>query len=124
MATSCVLAILGGSVGWKVWNDLPAVSNMVDLGIVVYAAIASLVEVGVRMAFYAIEQRQKDRERIRRKARQEGRQEGRREGLQEGREVLRAFAHSMILKANQNPEASIEELVKAVTSEMEEAEEE
>ena len=123
IATTCVLTMFTGSVGWKIWNNLVTVSDMVDLGVMVYAAGASLVEVNVRMAFYAIEQRKRERERIRREARQEGLQEGRQEGLQEGRqETLRRFARNVILKSNQNPEASVEELVETVASEMEEAE--
>ena len=131
VATTCVLVALTGSVGWKVWNNLTTISDMVDLGVVVYAAGASLVEVSIKMAFYAIEQRQKERERIRKEARQEGlhegkqqgRREGRHEGKQQGRkEAVRMFAHNIILKSSQNPEASVEDLVEAVASEMEDAE--
>ncbi len=139
LATTCVLAALTGSAGWKVWDNLTTVSDMVDLGVVVYAAGASLVEVIIEMAFYAIEQRRKERERIRKEARQEGLAEGRQEGLQEGRqkgrqegkrqgeqqgrkEAARMFAHNIILKSSQNPGASVEDLVEAVASEMEDAE--
>ncbi len=148
LATTYVLtALTQRPVVWTIWNDLNAMSAMVDLGLVVYAAEASLIERGVRMAFYAIEQRQKQREKIRKEAReqglregleegrqkglqegiQEGRQKGRQEGIQEGRqkglqegrqEALREFAHSIVLKSSQNPGASIEDLVETVTSEM------
>ena len=64
--------MLTGSVGWKVWDNMVVLSSIVNLGIAVYAAGASLVEVSARMAFYAIEQRKRERERIRREARQEG----------------------------------------------------
>ncbi len=127
LAATCALAALAGSVRWNAWDSLISVSDMVDLGIVVYAAGASLAEVIIRMAFYAIEQRQKQREKIRKEAMEAGLQEGMQVGLQEGmqvgrQEALRMFASAMILKSNQNPEASVEELVEAVTLEMQEAE--
>ena len=66
-----------------IWSDrtsLVAMSDMVDLGIVVYAAGASLVEVIVRMAFYALEQRKKRIEQRKKEleiAREEAMREGR-----------------------------------------------
>ena len=136
LAATYALTVYVKAIGWNIWSDrtnFVAMSDMVDLGIVVYAAGASLAEVIVRMAFYAleqrkkrIEQRKKELETARKEAmqrgmregRQEGRQEGRKEGMQEGR---RMFAHNLILKANENPDASVEELVEVVTSEMEDS---
>ena len=128
LATTYALTVYVKAIGWNIWSDrgnLVTLSDMVDLGIVVYAAGASLVEVIVRMAFYAleqrkkrIEQRKKELETAQKDAMQRGLQEGLQEGRQEGR---RMFAHNLILKASENPDASVEELVEAVTSEMEES---
>ncbi len=110
LATTYALTAYIKAVGWDIWSDrgnLVTLSDMVDLGIVVYAAGASLAEVFIGMAFYALEQRQKRREKMRKEVREE---------------AVRMFSCSMILKANENPQASVEELVKAVTSEMEQAE--
>ena len=122
LATTYALTVYVKAIGWNIWSDrtnFVAMSDMVDLGIVVYAAGASLVEVIVRMAFYALEQRKKRIEQRKKEletARKEAMQRGMQEGRQEGR---RMFAHNLILKASENPDASVEELVEAVTSEME-----
>ena len=126
LAATYALTVYIKAVGWDIWSDrvnLVILSDMVDLGIVVYACGASLVEVFIGMAFYALEQRKKRQEQ-RRKQEEEMREkaawEGRQKGRQEGREeALRMFSHSMVLKANENPNASVEELVDAVTAEME-----
>lgn len=69
------------------------------------------------MAFHALEQRKKRQEQRRKE--EEERLE---KAAQTAREqTLRMFSHSMIVKANENPDASVEELVAAVTSEMEES---
>ena len=128
LAATYALTVYVKAVGWNIWSDrgnLVAMSDMADLGIVVYACGASLVEVFIGMAFYALEQRKKRQEQRRKqeeKMREKAAREGRQEGRQEGREeALRMFSHSIILKASENPDASVEELVEAVTSEMEQA---
>lgn len=125
LATTYLLTAYVKAVGWNIWSDrgnLVTMSDMVDLGIAVYAAVASLAEVIVRMVFYALEQRKKrieQRKREMEEMRKRAIQEGLREGIQKGREdALRIFS----LKSNENPQASVEELVKAVASEMEMAE--
>ena len=105
MKAICVLSRCG---------DFVAMSDMVDLGIVVYAAGASLAEVIVRMAFYALEQRKKRIEQ-RKKELEMAREEAMREGREE---AVRMFSRNLVLKANENPQASVEELVEVVTSEM------
>ncbi len=128
MAATYALTTYVKAVGWNIWGDrgnLVTLSDMVDLGIVVYAVGASLVEVLIGMAFYALEQRKKRQEKMREEAvrmREEAvrmREEAVREGRQE---AMRMFSRNMILKANENPQASVKELVKAVTSEMEQTE--
>ena len=124
MAATYALTVYVKAVGWNIWSDhgnLVTMSDMADLGIVVYACGASLVEVFIGMAFYALEQRKKRQEQMRREAVQM-REEAIREGREEGREeAVRMFSRNLILKANENPQSSVEELVKAVTSEMEKA---
>ena len=137
LATTYALTAYVKAIGWNIWSDranLVTMSDMVDLGIAAYAAGASLAEVIVRMVFYALEQRKKrieqrkrEMEEMRTRAIQEGRQEGIQAGLQRGiqegrEETLRMFSRDLILKSNENPQASVEELVKAVASEMEMAE--
>ena len=138
LATTYLLTAYVKAVGWNIWSDrgnLVTMSDMVDLGIAVYAAVASLAEVIVRMVFYALEQRKKrieqrkrEMEEMRKRAIHEGRQEGMANGLKEGletgrqegrQEALNIFSSSLILRANENPQESVEELVKAVASEME-----
>ena len=117
LATTYVLTVYVKAVGWNIWNDranLVTMSDMADLGLIVYACGASLVEVFIGMAFYALEQRKKRMEQRRREeeerrkeqekrlkeATQRGMREGREAGMQQGREeVMRMFA----LKANREP---------------------
>lgn len=132
MAATYALTVYVKAVGWNIWSDrgnLVTMSDMADLGIVVYACGASLVEVFIGMAFYALEQRKKrqeqrrrEAERMREEAIREGEEVGREVGREEGREeAVRMFSRNLILKANENPQSSVEDLVKAVTSEMEKA---
>jgi hypothetical protein len=120
LAATYALTVYAKAVGWNIWSDrgnLITMSDMADLGIVVYACGASLVEVFIGMAFYALEQRKKRQEQRRREA-----VRMREEAIREGREeAVRMFSRNLILKANENPQSSVEELVKAVTSEMEKA---
>ena len=58
---------------------------MVDLAAVLYAMVAVAVERGVRMWFWALDQREKWRAKWRKEAREEGLEEGRAVGLAEGR---------------------------------------
>ena len=117
LATTYALTVYVKAIGWNIWSDrtnFVAMSDMVDLGIVVYAAGASLAEVIVRMAFYALEQRKKRIEQ-RKKELEMAREEAMREGREE---AVRMFSRNLVLKANENPQASVEELVEVVTSEM------
>ena len=153
LTTTYALTVYVKAVGWNIWNDrasLVTMSDMADLGLIVYACGASLVEVFIGMAFYALEQRKKRQElrrkeaaRMREEAIREGLEEGLERGLEEGierglekgiergleeglekgrEEAMRTFSRNLILKANENPQASVEELVEAVASEMERAE--
>lgn len=99
LATTYALTVYVKEVGWNIWSDrtnFVAMSDMVDLGIVVYAAGASLAEVIVRMAFYALEQRKKELAMARKEAMREGREEGR-------EEAVRMFSRNLVLRANENP---------------------
>ncbi len=128
LATTYVLTVYVKAVGWNIWNDranIVTMSDMADLGLIVYACGASLVEVFIGMAFYALEQRKKRMEQRRREEEERRKEEEQRleKARQRGREigrqqVIRMFA----IKANENPQASVEELVEAVTSEMEKSE--
>ncbi len=125
LATTYVLTVYVKAIGWNIWNDranLVTMSDMVDLGIVVYGVGASLGEVLIGMVFYALEQRKKRMEQ-RRKEEEERLKDAVQKAVRDVRqEAVSVFAHSVVLKANENPQASIEELVDEVMSDMERAE--
>ena len=72
-----------GRASWEI------LAGQVDVGAVIYAMVAVLVERGVRLMFWALDERRKWRARMRAEARAEGLAEGlaegRTEGLAEGR---------------------------------------
>ena len=72
---TAILVHLSGK--WSGWGSLNLAATLVDLGAVVYAMVAVLAERGVRMWFWALDQRRKWREQWRREARAEGRAEER-----------------------------------------------
>ena len=106
-------------IGWRVWefwkirDHLAALSDMVDLGIMVYIVVALAIDRGISMIFYALEQREKRRKQreLREKRMVE---EAAREGLAEGIDLV--FA-----KWSQDPDASIEDVRRAVEAERKEA---
>ena len=68
-----------GRDSWKLATD------QVDLGAVIYAMAAVLVERGVRIMFWALDERRKWRAKMRAEARAEGLAEGLAEGRAEGK---------------------------------------
>ena len=84
-ATTALLLYLTGKAQWNNGESLELLSSLVDLGAVLYAMAAVLVERGIRMWFWALDERRKWREKWRTEARAEGLAEGRVEGLAEGR---------------------------------------
>ena len=63
-ATTWLLAVSErGQWEWDAWNSIPALAVLVDLGAVVYAMAAVIVDLGGRTVFWAWEQWKKDRER-------------------------------------------------------------
>ena len=66
LATTWALAGWHNSVNWPIWRHRDAAADMVQLGAVVYAALAVSAEGAIRVVFWAIEQWRKDRERHRR----------------------------------------------------------
>lgn len=64
---------------WKGAESLQSAAELVDLAAVIYAMVAVLLERGVGMIFWALEERKKRRERWR--------AEGRAEGLAEAKQV-------------------------------------
>ena len=67
-----------GQASWEI------MAEQVDIGTVVYAMAAVLFERGVRLMFWALDERRKWRARWRAEAQAEGRAEGRAEGMAEG----------------------------------------
>ena len=83
LAITVLLVHLSGR--WTGWGSLNHAATLVDLGVVVYATVAVLVERGVNMIFWALEQRRKRREKLQAEAMAEGRAEGRAKGKAEGK---------------------------------------
>ena len=65
LATTWLLAGLDDSGHWPIWRHLDAAADMIELGAVVYVALAVSAEGVIRVVFWAIEQWRKDRERNR-----------------------------------------------------------
>ena len=62
------LLLLARSGQWGGWESLEPAASLVDLTAVVYGMIAVLVERGVRMVFWALDQRRQWREKRRNEA--------------------------------------------------------
>ena len=62
------LLLLARSGQWGGWESLEPAASLVDLAAVVYGMIAVLVERGVRMVFWALDERRKWREKRRNEA--------------------------------------------------------
>ena len=69
LAATVLLVHLSGR--WTGWDSLIHVATLVDLGVVLYAMVAVLVERGSNMIFWALEQRRKRREALRAQVRAE-----------------------------------------------------
>lgn len=65
-------------------------AELVDLAAIIYGMIAVLSERGVRVMFWALDQRRQWRERWRQEARAEGRATGLAEGREQGRAEMKA----------------------------------
>ena len=106
-------------IGWRVWefwkirDHLAALSDMVDLGIMVYIVVALAIDRGISMIFYALEQREKRRKQreLREKRMVE---EAAREGMDQGIDLVFATLE-------RDPDASIEDVRRAVEAERKEA---
>jgi hypothetical protein len=85
-----ILNYISAPEQWSTRESLKSVASLVDLGAVIYAAIAVLVERGVRVMFWALDERRKWRAKWRAEAQAEGRAEGRAEAFTALLEVGRA----------------------------------
>ncbi len=68
-AVTVLLVIRSGQ--WNGWESLESTASLVDLGAVLYGMIAVLAERGVRMVFWALDERRKWREKRREETRAE-----------------------------------------------------
>lgn len=103
---------------WGTRESIGSWASLVDLGAVVYAAVAVLAERGVRVVFWALDERRKWREKWRAQAQAEGRAEGLAEGRAEGRDEGRAEALTAILEVGRDQgNADLEELIARVARE-------
>ena len=85
IVVTILLAYIISPEEWPSREGLKSAASLVDLGAVIYAMIAVLVERGVRVMFWALDERRKWRAKWRAEARAEGHSEGRAEGHSEGR---------------------------------------
>ncbi len=93
---------------WKIWDHLAALSDMVDLGVLTYIVVALVIDRGISMIFYALEQREK-----RRKQREAQQKKMREEAMASGIDLV-------FTKWAQDPDASIEDIRRAVEAAKEE----
>lgn len=82
--------LLARSGKWSGWESLESAATLVDLAVVVYGMIAVLVERGVDMVFWALEQRKKRREALEEQAMERGMAQGMERGMAQGRAQLLA----------------------------------
>lgn len=90
LATTLLLTLYWEGWQWHGRSSWDLANAHVDLAAVVYAAVAVLAERGVRVMFWALDQRRQWREKWRAAAIAEGRAEGIELGRDEGIEVGRA----------------------------------
>ena len=90
LATTLLLTLYWEGWQWHGRSSWDLANAQVDLAAVVYAAVAVLAERGVRVMFWALDQRRQWREKWRAAAIAEGRAEGIELGRDEGIEVGRA----------------------------------
>ena len=113
-----VLGYVSAPELWGTRQILGSWASLVDLGAVVYAAIAVLAERCVRMVFWALDERRKWREKWRAQAQAEGRAVGIAEGRAEGRDEGRAEALTALLEVcRAQGNRDLEELIARVARE-------
>lgn len=86
-------------------------AELVDLAAVIYGMIAVLTERGVRVMFWALDQRRQWRERWRQEARAEGRATGLAEGRDQGRAEERAAMKSHLERVAREKGIDLDELL-------------
>ena len=86
LAVTALLVYFAGPGRWQGADDFKLAAEQIDLAAALYAAFAVTVERGVRMIWWAIEQRRKDREKLV----NQGRAAGRAEAFAEARAEERA----------------------------------
>ena len=76
LATALLLAYLVNPEAWLSRESLRLAGTMADLGAALYAALALLVELGVKAMFWALQQHRDWRKRMREEGRKEGEKRG------------------------------------------------
>ena len=122
-----LVAKLAGNGEWAFWRNWDALMEAAGLGVIFHGiAAVVLMEGGIKMGLYVVDQWKADRARMRAESRAEGLAEGRAEGLAEGRTEGRTEGRSEALsqavaRLRQNPAADpvavIEDLLEDVTNE-------
>lgn len=117
-AVTIVLTYVSAPEEWGTVDSLSSAASLVDLGAVIYAGVAVLVERGVKVMFWALDERRKWRDKWRAEAQEEGRVEGRAEGRVEGRVEGSAEALTALLEAGRaEGNHDLEELISRIAKE-------
>ena len=113
-----LVAKLAGNGEWAFWRNWDALMEAAGLGVIFHGiAAVVLMEGGIKMGLYVVDQWKADRARMRAESRAEGLAEGRAEGRTEGRSEALSQA---VARLRQNPAADpvavIEDLLEDVTN--------
>ena len=95
--------LLARSGKWSGWESLESAATLVDLGAVIYAMVAVLVERGVRMVFWALEQRKKMIEERRKEGQAELIAEMLAEGIPQTEQELEKWAREKGIPLDKHP---------------------
>ena len=118
IVVTILLAYIISPEEWPSREGLKSAASLVDLGAVIYAMIAVLVERGVRVMFWALDERRKWRAKWRAEARAEGHSEGRAEGHSEGRAEGQTEALTALLEVGRTEgNRDLQELIARVAKE-------
>ena len=95
--------LLARSGKWSGWESLESAATLVDLGAVIYAMVAVLVERGVRMVFWALDERRKWREKRREEAQADLIAEMLAEGIPQTEQELEQWARKKGISLDRHP---------------------
>ena len=111
LATTLLLTLYWEGWQWHGRSSWDLANAQVDLAAVVYAAIAVLAERGVRVMFWALDQRRQWREKWRAAAIAEGIELGRDEGFQLGSDAMQQHYDEWLTRVAQEKGIPLDDLL-------------